>query len=85
MTLPLTWDQMPLTAQQQTLIQQLIAWNQNPNNSPPDPPLTYSQIKNLRQWMVSLSALVDPGRTAMSNAVRYYQNQNEAAFEAANP
>lgn len=86
MTLPLTWDQMPLTAAQQTAIQQLIAWsNSTTPNSPPDPPVTYSQIKDFRRWLASLSALVEPGRTAMSRATQFYQNQQIATYEAANP
>lgn len=83
MTLPLTWDQMPLTAAQQTAVQQLITWAAGNQSTPP--PITYSQVKNFRAWVASLGALVEPGRSAMSLAVRYYQNQQIAAYDAANP
>lgn len=83
MVLPLTWDQMPLTAAQQTAVQSLITWAQASDGSAP--PITYSQVKNLRAWIVSLGALVEPGRGAMSRATQFYQNQAIAAFEAANP
>lgn len=83
MPLPLTWDQMPLTAAQQTLMQNLIAWGATDQSVAP--PLTYSQVKNIRAWLASNSALVGPALSSMTAAVQFYQSQNAAAFEAANP
>lgn len=83
MTLPLTWDQMPLTVAQQTAAQQLAAWGAANDGTPP--PVTYSQIKNFRLWIVSLNALVGPAHSAMTKAAQYYQNGALAAYDAANP
>ena len=83
MTLPLTWDQMPLTTAQQAAVQSLIAWANAGDGS--TPPLTYSQIKALRLWFASLHALTDSGRVAMSAAYNFWQAQAVATFDAANP
>ncbi len=80
MTLPLTWDQMPLTAQQQTLMQQLAVYSGGEV-----PPATYSQTKQAFAWLVSLSALVEPARAGMATAIQFYRNEAQANFDAANP
>jgi hypothetical protein len=92
MVLPLTWDQMPLTAVQQQHIQALINWNTGDSSSSPPvppqsgvPPMTYSEVKSFRQWLASLSALISPGQMAMSEATHAYQNKNTSDYDAANP
>ena len=83
MTLPLTWDQMPLTQAQQTAVQALIAWDAAGGAG--TPPLTYSQIKALRTWIASLSALVGPAQEAVRDSYQFYQSQALATYDAANP
>jgi hypothetical protein len=80
MALPLTWDQMPLTPAQQTMMQQLSAYKGGAQ-----PPLTYSQIKQARDWIISCNALVDPARSGMVEAYQWYQNKAASDFDAANP
>lgn len=83
----ITWDQMPLTAGQRTAIQSLVAWKeaQLPETPISPPPLTYSQIKTLRQWLGDLELLISPAKAGGSLALQYYRDKAVSDFDAANP
>jgi hypothetical protein len=82
MTLPLTWDQMPLTPAEQQIMQNLIVWNQSQQGPPPS---NYGEVKAAREWTVSCNSLVMSAQAAIATAMLYYQNEHMKQLEDANP
>ena len=84
----ITWDQLPLTAQQQAAMQSFaaLAATLGPGGGGAGvPTATLSQAKAAKVWMTELRQLVEPAQRGIQYTIEYLHRENAKAFDEANP
>jgi hypothetical protein len=81
----ITWDQLPLTPQQQQAMQYFASIAPSPGSTPVVPTASLSQAKGAMTWLNELRALIEPAMRGADYTKMYHFNENQKAYDQANP